>query len=64
MTLQQIADYAMEYLDGKGLAAEHDIYDNSRVRVSSLKCSVGFGLEDNKVTIRYWIDHTIRLSFG
>lgn len=25
MTLQQIADYAMEYLDGKGVAADYEI---------------------------------------
>lgn len=27
MTLQEIADYAMRYLDSKGVAAEYDVYE-------------------------------------
>ena len=64
MTLQQIADYAMEYLDSKGVAADYDIYDNNRVRVLFLRCSVRFGLEDDDVTIRHWIDHTVMFRFS
>lgn len=35
MTLQQIADYAMEYLDSKGVAAEYDIDNGYTLTVSS-----------------------------
>lgn len=60
MTLQQIADYAMEYLHDKDIAAEYDIYDNDRVRVSFNRSSVGFGAGDNEDSIKYWIDYLIK----
>ena len=36
MTLQEIADYAMDYLDSKGVAAEYDIFKcKSCVKISA-----------------------------
>lgn len=35
MTLQQIADYAMEYLDGKGVAADYNIDSDFTLTVCS-----------------------------
>lgn len=37
MTLQQIADYAMEYLNGKGVAAEYDIFEKSKAMKVTVK---------------------------
>lgn len=62
MTLQEIADYAMDYLDSKGIAAEYDIYDNCRVKVFFNRSSIVFVVGDNEDSIKHWIDYLIKSS--
>ena len=55
MTLQEIADYAMDYLDSKGIAAEYDVFDDYvTVYFEDLSCS--FVYNATKESIEYWLD--------
>lgn len=58
MTLQQIADYAMEYLHGKGIPAEYDIF-NDHVIVYFKDLSCAFVCNATKASIEGWIDSLI-----
>ena len=58
MTLQEIADYAMDYLDTKGVAAEYEIDDHS-VNVH-FKGSICFIHESATMEfIKAWLDELI-----
>ncbi|WP_372771457.1 hypothetical protein [Pseudoalteromonas sp.] len=55
MTLQQIADYAMEYLHDKSIPADYDIFDDHViVYFEGLSCA--FVCNATKVSIKGWID--------
>lgn len=58
MTLQEIADYAMEYLEIKDIAAEYDIFDD-HVIVYFKGLSCAFVCNATKVSIEGWIDSMI-----
>lgn len=59
MTLQQIADYAMEYLHGKGIPAEYDIFnDHVIVYFNDLSCA--FVSTAAKASVKGWIDSLIK----
>lgn len=55
MTLQEIADYSMDYLDSKGIAAEYEIFDDYViVYLEDLSCS--FVCNAAKASIENWLD--------
>lgn len=58
MTLQEIADYAMDYLDSKGIAADYDVFDDHIV-VYFKDVSCAFVCNATKLSVEGWIDSLI-----
>ena len=55
MTLQEIADYAMDYLDSKGISAEYEITtDNVKVYFNESLCWLN--KNESKGSIEAWLD--------
>ena len=64
MTLQQIADYAMDYLDSKGIAAEY-LLDFDILVISFIFFRIEFVAGASAEYIKRYIDSTLlRFAFN